>query len=251
MKKVAIVTGASRGLGRSMAEHLARQGVGIIGTYRNGKDEAESVASGIISAGGRVRMLPLDVKENAAFGTFSSAIEQTLKAEFNRETFDFLVNNAGFGVRAPYAETTEEQFDELVQVHFKAPFFLTQALLPLIADEGRILNVSSALTRFTARGYTAYAAAKGAVDVLTRYLAMELAERKIRVNVIALGAVATDFGGGLVRDNDQVNRMLADTVLLNRVGLPDDIGAAVSAILSDGFGWANGACIELSGGQSI
>lgn len=180
-------------------------------------------------------MLPLDVKENAAFGTFSSAIEQTLKAEFNRETFDFLVNNAGFGVRAPYAETTEEQFDELVQVHFKAPFFLTQALLPLIADEGRILNVSSALTRFTARGYTAYAAAKGAVDVLTRYLAMELAERKIRVNVIALGAVATDFGGGLVRDNDQVNRMLADTVLLNRVGLPDDIGAAVSAILSDGF----------------
>jgi len=234
-----------------MAEHLARQGVGIIGTYRNSKDEAESVASGITSAGGHVRMLPLDVKENAAFGTFSSTVQQTLQAEFNRETFDFLVNNAGFGVRVPYAETTEEQFEELVQVHFKAPFFLTQALIPLIADEGRILNVSSALTRFTTRGYTAYAAAKGAVDVLTRYLAMELAERKIRVNVIALGAVATDFGGGLVRDNDQVNRMLADTVLLDRVGLPDDIGAAVSAILSDGFGWANGACIELSGGQSI
>jgi NAD(P)-dependent dehydrogenase (short-subunit alcohol dehydrogenase family) len=234
-----------------MAEHLSRQGVGIIGTYRNSKDEAESVASGINSAGGRIKMLRLDVAKRAAFGTFSRAVKQTVQDEFDRDTFDFLVNNAGFGVRASYAETTEAQFDELVQVHFKAPFFLTQALLPLIADEGRILNVSSALTRFTAQGYTAYAAAKGAVDVLTRYLAMELAERKIRVNVIALGAVATDFGGGLVRDNDQVNRILADTVLLNRVGLPDDIGAAVSAILSDGFGWANGACIELSGGQSL
>jgi NAD(P)-dependent dehydrogenase (short-subunit alcohol dehydrogenase family) len=170
---------------------------------------------------------------------------------FGVERFDYLVNNAGIGIYAPFAETTVEQFDELVNIQLKAPFFLTQALLPLLADGGRILNVSSGLARFTNPGYAAYAATKGAIEVLTRYQAQELGERQIRVNVLVPGAIATDFGGGMVRDNQQVNDAIAGAIALGRAGEADDIGAAVPAILSDGMGWANGSRIELSGGQSL
>lgn len=249
--KIALVTGASRGLGRNMAGHLAGAGVDVIGTYRNGKDEAEALLAEIEDAGGRAAALPLDVSQSDGFGDFASALKETLEGGFGRADFDYLVNNAGIGIYAPFARTTEEQFDELVRIQLKAPFFLTQKLLPLIADGGRILNVSSGLARFTLPGYAAYAATKGGVEVLTRYMAKELGERRIRVNVIAAGAIETDFSGGVVRDNPQLNDEVAAATALGRAGLPEDIGGAVAAILSDGFSWANGARIELSGGQNL
>ncbi len=174
-----------------------------------------------------------------------------LGGSFGRSDFDFLINNAGIGISAPFAQTTEEQFDQLVQIQLKAPFFLTQRLLPLIADGGRILNVSSGLARFTLPGFSAYAATKGAIEVLTRYQAKELGPRRIRVNVVAPGAIETDFGGGAVRDNAAVNQAIAATIPLGRAGRPDDVGGAVAAILSDGFCWVNGTRIEVSGGQNV
>ncbi|MDQ6926195.1 MAG: SDR family oxidoreductase, partial [Candidatus Eremiobacteraeota bacterium] len=185
------------------------------------------------------------------FGDFADALSNTLQSTFGRPTFDFLVNNAGTGLSASIAETTEAQFDEMVNVHFKGPFFLTQALLPLIADGGRILNVSTGLTRITYPGRAAYASVKGAIDVLTRYLAQELGPRGISVNVVAPGAIATDFGGGVVRDNPAVNEHLATTIALGRVGLPDDVGAAVAMLLSDSGRWINGTRIEVTGGQRL
>ena len=247
---IAVVTGASRGLGRSMALHLARAGVDVIGTYRTREDDARAVADQIRATGRRAEMLPLDA-QGSTFAGFAREVADLLEGTFGRADFDFLVNNAGTGVSVPFAETTEEQFDQLVQIQFKAPFFLTQALLPLIADGGRILNVSSGLARFTLPGYAAYAATKGAIEVLTRYQAKELGPRRIRVNVVAPGATETDFGGGRVRDNEAVNQAIAATVPLGRPGQPDDIGAAVAAILSGGFAWVNGTRIEVSGGQNV
>jgi NAD(P)-dependent dehydrogenase (short-subunit alcohol dehydrogenase family) len=249
--KIAVVTGASRGLGRSIALHLARKGAGVIGTYRSRADEAQSLVDEIESLGGQAVMIELDVGDAGEFGAFKQRVCTKLASKFQRERFDFLVNNAGIGLRASFEETSEEQLDQLLAIHVKAPFLLSQALLPLIEDGGRILNVSSGLARFTIPGYAAYAAAKGAVEVLTRYMAQELGPRGIRVNVIAPGAIETDFGGGAVRDNPEVNAMIARTVALGRAGLPDDVGGAVAAILSDDFGWANGIRIEVSGGQNL
>ena len=249
--KVALITGASRGLGRSMALHLAAAGVDVVGTYRQNEDEAAAVARAIESHGRRAAMLQLDVGASGEFPAFATALASTLQTTFGRPTFDFLVNNAGTGLYASVAETTEAQFDEMVAIHLKAPFFLTQCLLPLIADGGRILNVSSGLARFTLPGYAAYASAKGAVEVLTRYLAQELGPRGITVNVVAPGAIATDFGGGMVRDVAAVQQHVAATIPLGRVGLPDDIGAAVTALLSDAGRWINGTRIEVSGGQNL
>lgn len=249
--KVAVVTGASRGLGRSIALHLAAKGVDVIGTYNSRADEAESVAASVEAVGREAAMLQLDVSDSAALKLFAQALPETLRGKFGRSDFDYLVNNAGIGVHTPFTDTTEDQFDQLVRIQLKAPFFLTQALLPLIADGGRILNVSTGLARFTLPGYAAYAATKGAIEVLTRYMAAELGARGIRVNVVAPGAIETDFSGGAVRDNPQLNAFVAGTIPLGRVGRPDDIGGAVAAILSDEFGWANGARIEVSGGQSI
>ena len=248
--KIAVVTGASRGLGRSMVQHLARAGVGVIGTYHSRRDEADRLLAEIDEIGVPAAFLQLDVADTSGFPSFAAAVRDTL-AGFGVERVDYLVNNAGIGIYAPFAETTEEQFDELVNIQFKAPFFLTQELLPLLADGGRILNVSSGLARFTNPGYAAYAATKGAIEVLTRYQAQELAQRQIRVNVLVPGAIATDFGGGVVRDNPQVNDAVAGAVALGRAGVADDIGAAVPAILSDAMGWANGSRIELSGGQNL
>ena len=249
--KVAVVTGASRGLGRNMARHVAGAGMAVVGTYRGSKDEADALVAEIEGAGGRAAALQLDVGRSETFGDFASALRETLEGDFGRSDFDVLVNNAGIGINAPFAEMTEEQFDQLIKINLKSPFFLTQRLLPMIADGGRVLNVSSGLARFTNPGHSAYAATKGGIEVLTRYMAKELGERKIRVNVIAPGAIETDFGGGMVRDNQQVNDTIADATALGRVGLPDDVGSAVTAILSDDFAWANGTRIEVSGGQAL
>jgi len=248
---IALITGASRGLGRSMALHLARRGHDIIGTYRDRRAEADEVLRLIEAEGRRAVMLPLDVASSTQLSAFAETLRDTLAQRFHRTQFDVLINNAGVGVHAAVADTTEAQFDELVAVHLKAPFFLTQRLLPLIADGGRILNVSTGLARFTIPGYGAYAAMKGGVEVLTRYMARELGARRITVNVIAPGAIETDFGGGAVRDVPAVNAMVAQMIPLGRVGQPDDIGAAVAALVSDAGAWINGQRIEVSGGQGV
>jgi NAD(P)-dependent dehydrogenase (short-subunit alcohol dehydrogenase family) len=249
--QIALITGASRGLGRNMALHLAKRGIRIVGTYRSGVVEADALRQEIEALGGSAVMLALDVTDTQSFAAFTEKVAETLKADFGRERFDFLVNNAGNGLFANFAEATEEQFDSLMTTHLRGPVFLTQKLLPLIEDGGRILNVSSGFVRFTLPGYSLYAAAKAAVEVLTRFMAVELGARRIRVNAIAPGAIATDFGGGAIRDNDDINAYVAQGIALGRVGLPDDIGRAVAAILSDDLGWANGTTFDISGGQLL
>ena len=248
--KIAIITGASRGLGKSMALHLAARGVDVVGTYRDAKSDADAVAAGIAAHGSRAAMVRLDVASIGEIDAFAAALPATLHATFGRTTFDYLVNNAGFGAYAPFADTTEADFDAMFAVHLKAPYFLTQKLLPTTVDGGRIVNISSGLARFTYPGSSAYASMKGGVEVLTRYLARELGPRRIAVNTIAPGAIATDFGGGRVRDNVEINRFVAANTAQGRVGLPDDVGAAVAALLSDG-GWITGQRIEVSGGQNL
>jgi NAD(P)-dependent dehydrogenase (short-subunit alcohol dehydrogenase family) len=250
-RKIALITGGSRGLGRNAALHLAGKGVDIIFTYRSRKTEADAVVAEIAAGGGRAVALPLDVGQSATFTAFADAVRQALATHWQRERFDFLVNNAGVGIRATIAEMTEAQFDELTAIHLKGPFFLTQALLPLLADGGRIVNVSSGLARFALPGYSVYGALKGAVEVLTRYQAKELGERGIAVNVIAPGAIETDFGGGTVRDNPQMNAFVASQTALGRVGLPDDIGGMIAALLSEDCRWVNGQRIEVSGGMFL
>lgn len=226
-------------------------GVHIIGTYRSGVAEAESLKQEIQAIGGKVAMLPLDITNTASYPAFASAVTETLRTGFGRERFDFLVNNAGNGLFANFTDATEDQFASLVATHLRGPVFLTQKLLPLVEDAGRILNVSSGFVRFTLPGYSLYAAVKAAVEALTRYMAVELGSRQIRVNAIAPGAIATDFGGGVVRDNKDVNAYVAQGIALGRVGLPDDIGGAVAAILSDDMAWANGTTFDISGGQLL
>ena len=249
--RIILITGGSRGLGRSAALALARRGTGVILTYRAAAAQAVAVVAEIEAMGGRAAALPLDVADSARFSAFADTVRETLQARWERDTFDALVNNAGVGAHAAFAETTEAQFDELMRVHLKAPFFLTQTLLPIIANGGRILNVSSGLARFALPGYAAYATMKGGVEVLTRYLAKELGARGITVNTIAPGAIETDFGGGAVRDDPNLNAMIASQTALGRVGLPDDIGNVVAALLEEGTGWIIAQRIEVSGGQMI
>lgn len=247
-QKIALITGISRGLGKSMALHLAAQGVGIIGTYLSKAAEAEAVVKEIEKGGGKAAILPLDVSNSKTFGAFVEKVSDVLGKVFARDRFDYLINNAGTGVRANAAETTEAQFDQMMNIQLKGPYFLTQKLLPLMADHGRIVNISSGLTRFTLPGFSAYSAMKGGIEVWTRYLAKELGGRGIAANVIAPGAIETDFGGGAVRDNAQLNQQIASETALGRVGLPDDIGGAVALLLADGNKWINGQRIEVSGG---
>ncbi len=248
---IALITGGSRGLGKSMALHLAERGADVVITYRAAAEEARNVAAGIEALGRKVAVLRLDVADSKSFGAFAEALKAELSRLWQRERFDYLVNNAGIGIHAPFAETSEEQFDELVNIHLKGTFFLTQKLLPLIADGGRILNVSSGLTRFSFPGYSAYAVMKGAVEVLTRYLAKELGARRISVNTLAPGAIETDFGGGAVRDNAAFNEAIAAQTALGRVGLPGDIGGVVSLLLSPDAAWINGQRVEVSGGMLL
>lgn len=250
-RRIALITGASRGLGRSTALHLARAGVDVVGTYLSARDAADSFVQQARATGSRAAALPLDVADSSSFPAFAERLRQVLREQFGRDTIDVLVNNAGTSLHESFATTSEEQFDRVVDVHLKAPFFLTQALLPVIADGARIVNVSTGLVRITMPGSAAYAAAKGAVEVLTRYQAQELGARGIRVNVVAPGAVATDFSGGVVRDDPQVGEMVRSATALGRLAEPDDIGAAVALLLADGFGWASGAKVELTGGQRL
>lgn len=249
--RIALVTGGSRGLGRSTALHLADQGLDLVVTYRSRADEAQAVVQAIEARGRRAVALPLDVADSRGFADFAARLRAALQSTWQRSQIDCLVNNAGSGVHASFAETTEAQFDELVAVHLKGTFFLTQALLPLIADGGRIVNVSSGLARFSFPGYAAYAAMKGGIEVLTRYLARELAPRGITVNTLAPGAIETDFGGGAVRDDAALNAQIASVTALGRVGRPDDIGGAMAALLAPGNGWMTGQRIEVSGGMML
>ncbi|HSC84605.1 MAG TPA: SDR family oxidoreductase [Pseudomonas sp.] len=248
---ITLITGASRGLGRNAATHLAQHGHDLIITYHNGRAEAEAVVAEIQALGRRAVALQLDVSRSASFSEFAEQVRTALAVTWQRERFDALLNNAGTGITAAFVDTSEEQFDQMLNIHLKGTFFLTQKLLPLLADGGRILNVSSGLARFSLPGYAAYAAMKGAVEVLTRYLAKELGERGIRVNVIAPGAIETDFGGGAVRDNRELNAAIAGQTALGRVGLPDDIGGAISLLLAPEAGWINAQRVEVSGGMFI
>lgn len=248
---IALITGGNRGLGRNAALALARQGIDIILTYRSHADEAQGVIADIEALGRRAVALQLDVTDTDRFAAFADSVREALASHWQRDRFDFLINNAGLGAHASFAETTPAQFDQMVGIHLKGPFFLTQALLPLLADGGRILNVSSGLTRFALPGYAAYAMMKGGIEVLTRYQAKELGARSISVNTLAPGAIETDFGGGAVRDNTSLNALVASNTALGRAGLPDDIGGVVAALLAPGSGWINAQRIEASGGMFL
>lgn len=250
-QKIALVTGGSRGLGRNMALALAKKGNDVIITYNSNKTEADEVVNAIQAIGQKAAALQLNVGEIKGFDAFVTALASTLSKKWNRSSFDFLINNAGIGIHAPFASTTEEQFDLLTNIHFKGVYFLTQKLLGTIADGGRIINISTGLSRFSLPGYSAYAAMKGAIEVLSKYLAKELGPRGIAVNAVAPGAIETDFAGGVVRDNEQMNQGIAANTALGRVGLPDDIGGVVAFLCSEEGRWVNAQRLEVSGGMFI
>jgi NAD(P)-dependent dehydrogenase (short-subunit alcohol dehydrogenase family) len=248
--KIAIITGGSRGLGRNTAVHLARRGVDILFTYRASEKEAESLIREVEAMGRKAASFALDTGDVRTFDGFVAGVRKTLQA-WGRDRFDYLVNNAGNSQHINIDKVTEADFDAVVNVHFKGVFFLTQKLLPLINDGGRIVNISSGLARVSAPGSSVYGAAKGAVEVLTRYLAKELGPRGITANVVAPGAIQTDFNGGMVRDNPEVNKMVAGMTALGRAGVPDDIGPMIATLLSDENRWVNGQRIEVSGGMAL
>lgn len=251
VNKIALVTGGSRGLGKDMAFQLAQKGFDVILTYQTKSDAAQEVVNQINTSGQKAFALQLDVADATSFPQFANALKQTLQNEFHTETLAALVNNAGIGVHASFAETTIEQFDSMVNIHLKGAFFLTQNLLPLLQDGASIVNISSGLTRFSFNGYAAYAIMKTGIEALSRYQALELGARKIRVNTVAPGAIETDFGGGAVRDNQDLNNMIASNTALGRVGLPDDIGSVVAFLCSEDSKWINAQRLEVAGGFNI
>lgn len=251
MTKIAIVTGSSRGLGRNTALNIARQGIDVVVTYHSQADSAQAVVDEIRAQGRKAVALQLDAGDVSTFAAFVQRLRQALSETWQRDSFDHLINNAGHGDMASIADTTEAQFDALVNVHFKGVFFLTQALLPLMADGGRIVNISSGLTRVSYPGFSAYSAVKGAVEVLSLYMAKELGSRGIAVNTVAPGAIETDFLGGAVRDMPDLNKVFADMTALGRVGVPDDIGPMIASLLGEQNRWINAQRIEVSGGQAI
>ena len=250
MTTLSIVTGGSRGLGRNTALSIARHGGDVILTYRSQADEAQAVVAEIEALGRRAMALQLDTGDTAGFPAFADKVRDALSA-LGRDRFDHLVNNAGHGEMADFAETTEAQFDLMFNVHVKGVYFLTQALLPMMAEGGRIVNFSTGLTRVSYPGFSAYSAAKGAVEIMTLYMAKELGSRGITANVIAPGAIATDFLGGAVRDTPAYNDAFAAMIALGRVGVPDDIGPAVASLLGPDNRWITAQRIEVSGGQNI
>lgn len=249
--KIALITGASRGLGRNTALALAANGADIILTYRQGRAEGEAVAAEIENLGRKAALLQLDVSDLVQFGGFAITVRQALDNTWQRQNFDFLVNNAGIESSAPFSETTEENFDRLFMVHFKGVYFLTQKLLPLIADGGAIVNTSSGLARFAIPGFSAYASMKGAIEVFTRYLAKELGPRRIRANAIAPGAIEADFTKAGFDRNPQARGFIASQTALGRVGVPDDIGGVVAFLCSEEGRWVNAQRLEASGGMFV
>ncbi len=250
-QKIGVITGGSRGLGKSTALAMAAQGVDVILTYHSQKDSAEAVVAEIIAMGRKALALQLDVTDASQFASFAEQVSQALATHWHQSHFDYLVNNAGGGAYAAFTETTEAMFDQMVNLNLKSVFFITQKLLPLINDGGRIVNISSGLARFALPGYIAYSAMKGGVEVLTRFMAKELGARNIAVNTVAPGAIETDFGGGVVRDNKDVNAYIASQTALGRVGVVDDIGPMIASLLTENNRWINAQRIEVSGGMLI
>lgn len=251
LNKIALITGGSRGLGKNSALQLAQKGFDIIITFQSQKEEAEKTASQIHQTGRKAAFLKLDLSDIASFERFTNELKDVLKNDFGTEKFDALVNNAGSGYHASIAETTEAGFDAMSNIHLKAPFFLTQKLVPLLNDGASIVNTSSGLSRFSYNGYAAYAIMKAAIDGLTRYQAVEFGNRKIRANAVAPGAIETDFSGGIVRDNKELNQTISNMTPLGRVGKPDDIGSVVAFLCSDESKWINGQRIEAAGGIHV
>lgn len=249
--KIALVTGGSRGLGKNMALSLAQNGIDVVLTYHTNKADADAVVAAIQETGQKAVAIQLNTADIAGLDTFVHQLTTSLQDTFATDRFDFLINNAGIGLATPIGQTSETVFDDLVNIHFKGVFFLTQKLLPILKDGGRIINLSTGLARFTTPGYAVYASLKGAIETLTKYMAKELGARGIAVNVVAPGAIETDFGGGHVRDNDQLNQQIASVTALGRVGLPDDIGGVVAFLCSDEARWINAQRIEVSGGMNL
>ncbi|UOB17127.1 SDR family oxidoreductase [Abyssalbus ytuae] len=249
--KIALVTGGSRGLGRDMAMNLAQKGTDVILTYHSNQRAAEEVVVEIEKIGQKAKAFKLDTSNIKLFDDFFKEISRYLNTEYGNSNFDFLVNNAGTGLYKSIIETTEDDFDAMLNIHFKGVYFLTQKLLPLLNDEGRIVNISSGLTRFSFPSSSAYASMKGAVEVFTRYLAKELGQRKITANIVAPGAIATDFGDGSNRDNKEKRQFIANATALGRVGEAEDVGGVVTFLCSPDAGWVNGQRIEVSGGMLV
>ncbi|TCD11120.1 SDR family oxidoreductase [Pedobacter frigidisoli] len=249
--KIALITGGSRGLGKNAALKIAAKGIDVIVTYQSKKEDAENTVEEIKKLGVNAAALQLDVSDATTFDAFFTEVKSTLKSVFNAEKFDFLINNAGTGHHALFAETKVEDFDNLVNIHFKGPFFITQKALPILNDGAGIVNISSGLARFSLPGASAYGALKGAMEVLTKYQAKELGAKGIRSNIVAPGAIETDFNGGAVRDNEQMNKMIASQTALGRVGLPDDIGGVVAFLCTEDARWINAQRIEISGGMFL
>ena len=249
--KIALVTGGSRGLGRNIALALAGNGADVILTYRQKKEEGEAVAAEVEQLGRKAALLRLDVAALSQFHEFLGAVQQALESKWHRSSFDFLINNAGIDSSAPFEKMTEEDFDRLLLVHFKGVYFLTQKLLPVIADGGAIVCASTGLARFAIPGYSAYASMKGAIEVLVRYLAKELGPRGIRANVVAPGAIETDFTKGAFEQHPEIKGFLASQTALGRVGVPDDIGGVVAFLCSEEGRWVNAQRLEASGGMFL
>lgn len=249
--KIAVITGGSRGLGRNMAIATAKKGIDVIITYNSNKGAADEVVKEIQSLGQKGKAFQLDTSDLTKFDGFISELNKYTKAEYGGEGFDFLVNNAGTALYAPVTDVTEQQMDAIYNIHYKGIFFLTQKALKVMNDGGGIINISSGLTRIAMPGSSVYGSLKAAVETLTRYMAKELGPRKIRVNVVAPGAIETDFGGGRVRDNKDINAQVASITALGRVGLPDDIGGVVAFLCTEEARWINAQRLEVSGGQAI
>ncbi|MBK6347296.1 MAG: SDR family oxidoreductase [Bacteroidales bacterium] len=249
--KVALITGGSRGLGRDMALKLAGRDFDIIITYNSNKEAATQVVEEVQTIGRKAVALQLDVAKASGYDGFISQVKEQLSREFGTNQIHSLINNAGTGLYAPFESTSEEQFDDMVNIHLKAAFFLTQKMLPVLSDGGSIVNISSGLARFSNSNYSAYAVMKAAIESLSRYQALELGNRKIRVNTVAPGAIETDFAGGFVRDSKEINNYIAGGTALGRVGLPDDIGSVVAFLCSNDAKWVNAQRIEVSGGYYI
>jgi len=251
VNKIALVTGGSRGLGKDMALQLAKKGFDVVITYQSKSELAQEVVTNIEALGQKAKAIKLDVSDATTFDSFANTLSTTLQNEFHSQTLAALVNNAGVGIHASFAETSIAQFDSMVNIHLKGAFFLTQKMLPLLQDGASVVNISSGLARFSYNGYAAYAVMKAAIESLSRYQALELGARKIRVNTVAPGAIATDFGGGAVRDNQDLNNLIASSTALGRVGQPDDIGSVVAFLCSDDSKWINAQRIEVAGGVHI
>lgn len=249
--KIAVITGGSRGLGRNMALAIAKNGLDVVITYNSNRQAADEVVNAIIALGRKAKAFQLDTSHTPSFDAFIGELRTWLVAETGAPEFDFLINNAGTALYASITDVTEEQMDAIYNIHYKGVFFLTQKSLPMIKDGGGIINISSGLTRIVIPGSSVYGSLKAAVETFTRYMAKELGPRRIRVNVVAPGAIETDFGGGRTRDNKEINAHVASLTALGRVGLPDDIGGVVAFLCTDAAYWINGQRLEVSGGQAL